>query len=211
MAGLTFSNAVLVVDDEEAVLTVLEALLHRGGLKVHLARSVGQALAVLANESIGLLLVDKNLPDKSGLELIPEARRLQPDVACVLMTAYPTYESTLMAMRMGAADYLEKPFKDLKLVLTRIQNVLEQQQVVFERNALARLVKEMRASLKARDALLLKQQDTLSELDSLVASRVAERVKGLEAEVAQLRAALALSQSQSKAALPEEPGTQPGD
>jgi DNA-binding NtrC family response regulator len=205
VSAMTFSNAVLLVDDDEAVLTVLEALLKRGGLQVHLARSVGQALAVLAHESIGLVLVDKNLPDQSGLELIPEARRLQPDVACVLMTAYPTYESTLLAMRMGASDYLEKPFKDLQLVLTRIQNVLEQQQVVFERNALARLVKDMRTSLKERDALLVKQQHALRDLEG----RVAEKVKGLEAQVKVLQSELQSAQSQLE--IVEEPGTEPGD
>jgi DNA-binding NtrC family response regulator len=130
-------------------------------------------------------------------------------VACVLMTAYPTYESTLLAMRMGAADYLEKPFKDLKLVLTRIQNVLEQQQVVFERNALARLVKDMRTSLKERDALLVKQQDTLSDLEGLVAARVAEKVVGLEAQVKRLQSELTFAQSQLEVV--EEPGTEPGE
>src|SRR5690349_11626961 len=128
MASL--SSAVLVVDDEPSVIQLLEMLLKRQHLQV--------ATAMTASEAI------KKMLDNSGLDVIAEARRLHPYCACIVMTAFPSYDSILAAMRMGAVDYLEKPFHDLPLVAQKVARAVEQQQIVFERDTFAKLLREMR-------------------------------------------------------------------
>src|SRR5204862_5338375 len=122
------------------------------------ALCAGEAIKKMLDSSFGCLMVDKNLPDKSGLEVIAEARRLHPYCACIMMTAFPSYDSILAAMRIGAVDYLEKPFHDLPLVGQKIERAVEQQRITYERDAFARLLRELRTELKKRDQLLMRQQ-----------------------------------------------------
>jgi DNA-binding NtrC family response regulator len=184
MASL--SSVVLVVDDEPSVTQLLEMMLTRQHVQVHTAANASDALKKLLDNSYGCALVDKNLPDKSGLEVIAEARRLHPYCACIVMTAFPSYDSILAAMRMGAIDYLEKPFNDLPLVAQKVVKVLEQQQIVFERDTFARLVKEMRGEMKKRDQLLIRQQSDMNVLQQLIDDKVAERTEKLTAQLSKL-------------------------
>lgn len=185
MASL--SSAVLVVDDEPSVLQLLELLLKRQHLPVTTAGTANEAIKLMLDNSYGCLMVDKNLPDKSGLEVIAEARRLHPYCACIVMTAFPSYDSILAAMRMGAVDYLEKPFHDLPLVGQKIARAIEQQQVVFERDTLARLIRDMRGELKKRDQLLIRQQSDLELLQEVIDDKVKDRTAKLAKEVEQLK------------------------
>ena len=181
MASL--SAAVLVVDDEPAVTQLLEVMLKRQHLQVTTAGSANEAIRLMLDQSFGCLMVDKNLPDKSGLDVIAEARRLHPYCACIVMTAFPSYDSILAAMRMGAVDYLEKPFHDLPLVAQKVARAVEQQQVVFERDTFAKLLREMRGELKKRDELLLRQQSDLEVLQELIDDKVNERTQALTRQV----------------------------
>ncbi len=184
MASL--SNAVLVVDDEPSVIQLLELMLKRQHLQVATATTATEAIRLLLDNSYGCLMVDKNLPDKSGLDVIAEARRLHPYCACIVMTAFPSYDSILAAMRMGAVDYLEKPFHDLPLVAQKVARAVEQQQVVFERDTFARLLREMRGELKKRDDLLIRQQTDIEVLQELIDDKVKERTAELTEQLARL-------------------------
>jgi len=184
MASL--SNAVLVVDDEPSVIQLLELMLKRQHLQVATATTANDAIKLLLDNAYGCLMVDKNLPDKSGLDVIAEARRLHPYCACIVMTAFPSYDSILAAMRMGAVDYLEKPFHDLPLVAQKVARAVEQQQVVFERDTFARLLREMRGELKKRDDLLLRQQSDIEVLQELIDDKVRERTAKLTADLKKL-------------------------
>lgn len=185
MASL--SNAVLVVDDEPSVLSLLEVLLKRHHLQVATATTANEAIKRMLDDRYGCLMVDKNLPDKSGLDVIAEARRLHPYCACIVMTAFPSYDSILAALRMGAVDYLEKPFHDLPLVAQKVARAVEQQQVVFERDTFAKLLREMRGELVKRDQLLIRQQSDIEVLQELVDDKVKERTQKLSAEVEKLK------------------------
>lgn len=183
----SLSSAVLVVDDEDVVLQVLKAVLSKHGLQVEVVSSGNEAIRLLMDNRYGCLLVDKNLPDKSGIDVISEARHLQPYCGCVMMTAYPSYETILQALRLGAVDYLEKPFADLSLVAQKVQGVLKQQWVHFERDAFAETIREMRTKLKARDELLQQQQSNLELFQEIIDFRVAEYTEELRAQVRVLK------------------------
>ncbi|MBL8950893.1 MAG: response regulator [Myxococcaceae bacterium] len=189
MASL--SNAVLVVDDEPSVIELLELMLRRQNLQVATATCANDAITLLNENSYGCAMVDKNLPDKSGLDVIAEARRLHPYCACIVMTGFPSYDSILAAMRMGAVDYLEKPFHDLPLVAQKVARAVEQQQVVFQRDTFARLLREMRGELKKRDDLLIRQQSDLEVLQELIDDKVTERTARLSEQVQRLEEELA--------------------
>jgi DNA-binding NtrC family response regulator len=184
MASL--SNAVLVVDDEPSVIQLLELMLRRQNLQVATATCANDAIKLLLENSYGCAMVDKNLPDRSGLDVIAEARRLHPYCACIVMTGFPSYDSILAAMRMGAVDYLEKPFHDLPLVAQKVARAVEQQQVVFERDTFARLLREMRGELKKRDDLLIRQQSDIEVLQELIDDKVTERTAKLTEELKRL-------------------------
>src|SRR5690242_19041645 len=100
--GNQFPNAVLIVDDEPTVIDVLMVVLKKHQLTAKGAATGEEALNLLKTERFGCLVADKNLPGKSGLEVIREAKRLQPYCACLVMTGYPTTESMLEALRLGA-------------------------------------------------------------------------------------------------------------
>jgi FixJ family two-component response regulator len=187
----SFPSLVLVVDDEQSVLDVLRVILKKSKLESKSALSGEEAVDLLKAERFGCLICDKNLPGKSGLEVIKEARKLQPYCACLLMTAYPTTESIVEAMRVGAIDYLEKPFPELGLVIQRIQSAMQHARTAFEREALVRTLREMRAQLKKSEEAAFASQTELDVLGQVLELRIEEATKELTVKNGQLRAELA--------------------
>ena len=117
----TPSLHVLVVDDDAAVRKACCVIAAGKGFAVGEAGSVAQARAILKHRKIDLLLLDLKLPDGGGLALLEQVKALYPDTAVVVMTAFATVASAVEAMRIGAGDYLTKPFalEELTTVLER--------------------------------------------------------------------------------------------
>ncbi len=112
---------VLVVDDDEAVRKACCAIAKNMGFPVFSADSANAARAILKHQRIDLLLLDLKLPGGGGLPLLEQVKTLHPDTAVIVMTAFATVSSAVEAMRIGAGDYLTKPFTmgDLTAVLER--------------------------------------------------------------------------------------------
>jgi DNA-binding response OmpR family regulator len=181
-------KSVLVVDDEQVVLDVLRIALKKGGYPVTCVTSGDAAFVALAKEQFGAVLTDKNLPGKNGLEIIKEARRLYPYCACLLMTGFANTESVVEAMRLGANDYLEKPFSELGLVLQRLKAAFEHQRVVFERAALAEGLRYMEQTLKSRDKEVFQHRTELELLQHVVEVRIEDATRDQKAQLARLEA-----------------------
>jgi len=116
---------ILAVDDEPSILAVIEKAFGARDRKFILAATAEQALKKAEEvKFIDLALVDKNLPDRSGLELIKDLKRLHPETELVVMTAYESLESAIEAIRIGIFDYVTKPF-DISVLGLRIDNALE--------------------------------------------------------------------------------------
>ena len=126
---------ILVVDDEAAQRDILGGLLRKQGYAVREVPSGAAALAVLRAEPVDLILTDVKMPAMSGLELLREARALNPELPVVVLTAYGNVTDAVVAMRDGAVDYLTKPV-DIDAVLHRVRKVLEGQQLLAENRAL---------------------------------------------------------------------------
>jgi len=130
----TFSS-VLVIDDEPVVLDVFQRVLGEKGLSTRLARNAEEALAFIEREEFGCVLTDKNLPGLDGIEIVRRVRQSQPHCACIVMTAYASTESAVEALRLGAVDYIAKPFDDLDRIAARIDEALRQMKTQYERRS----------------------------------------------------------------------------
>jgi CheY-like chemotaxis protein len=135
-----FPSAVLVVDDEPVVLELFSRLLREKSLPVRTAATADEAIRLLQDEEFACVVADKNLPGMDGIDLVRKVRRAQPHCACIIMTGYASMESAVEALRLGAVDYLLKPFDDLDLVAQRIEDAIRSVRMEFERQTvLARL------------------------------------------------------------------------
>ena len=126
---------ILIVDDEEVLQDVLTALLRKEGYETVSARSGEQALTLLREGDIDLVLLDLMLPGMSGQEVLHQIRREDPEQVVVMITAYSSVEGAIAAMREGAFHYIAKPFKNEEVLLT-IQQGLEQRRLKTENLAL---------------------------------------------------------------------------
>ncbi len=122
--------SVLLADDEPGILKTLGRALDREGYEVVATESAAEAQRLLADRSFDVFVVDHRMPGRSGLELIrdlsaqPEADRPQ----VVMMTAHATVENAIEAMKLGAYDYLQKPF-ELEELLVVVRRALEEQRL----------------------------------------------------------------------------------
>ncbi len=126
---------VLVVDDEEIVRESLGAWLAKDGYPVASAPDGPSAVERLRAEPWNVILVDLKMPGMDGLQVLEQARRLQPDAAVIMMTAYATVDTAVRAMKLGATDYLVKPFDPEELTLL-MQDVAAQQRLARDNAAL---------------------------------------------------------------------------
>jgi DNA-binding NtrC family response regulator len=127
---------ILVVDDEEIVRESLGGWLEKDGYHVEVAPDGPTALARLEAEPWSILICDLKMPGMDGLQVLEEAKKRQPDLAVVIMTAYATVDTAVSAMKLGAYDYLMKPFDPEELSLM-MQKIVGQQSLVRE-NAVLR-------------------------------------------------------------------------
>ncbi len=122
---------ILVVDDEESVRWALRKAMEHAGYRVDLAANGPTGLAAASDPGVELVLLDVRLPGQDGLVLLREIRKRRPDLPVIMMTAYGTLQVAVEAMKLGAYDYIGKPF-DTDEVLLVVQKALEAQALARE-------------------------------------------------------------------------------
>jgi len=118
----------LLVDDDEVFLRPLHRTLEVAGYEVLPVQSGEEALETLKREDVDVVLTDRRLPGLDGVTLVRQLKADHPDLAVVVMTAYGTIESAVEAMRLGAEDYLVKPFEVAEMLLV-IRRAIEFQEL----------------------------------------------------------------------------------
>ncbi len=129
---------VLVVDDEELYRRSLGRILSRVGHQVSEARDAAEALALLGQGGLDLVVADVRMPGLNGLELVRQIHEIDPDLPCIVVTGYGSAESSIEALRAGAFWYLEKPFDQghLDVVRRLVEQAIEHGRLKAENRAL---------------------------------------------------------------------------
>ncbi|MFS4460370.1 sigma-54-dependent transcriptional regulator [Bdellovibrio sp. HCB2-146] len=135
-------SRILVVDDEESIREFLEIMLKKEGYEVTLAEDGQKAKDLLAKKTFDMIISDLQMPHVTGVELLKHVKDSYPDTVFMMITAFGTTETAVEAMKMGAYDYLTKPFK-IDEVRMNIQNALRSRNLEVENRSLKKeLVKE---------------------------------------------------------------------
>jgi DNA-binding NtrC family response regulator len=163
----------LVVDDEETQREMLHSILERAGYEVSTAAHGVEALERLEAGQFDLVLSDQRMPQMDGLELLRRIRAHDPELPVVLMTAYGSVSTAVEAMKLGAADYLTKPFERDELLLV-LDKVAQKQQLLTEVRSLRSAVARNRAQFHG----IVGSSAPMQEVYSLI-----ERVADTDASV----------------------------
>ncbi len=134
------SPSILVIDDEEIMREVITRLLEGEGYRVTAASGGEEGLQILERDTIDLVLLDLMLPGVGGLETLQRIVRLSPDILVIMITAYASIENAVTATKLGAFDFITKPFKNDELLLV-VKNGLEKRQLQLENLQLRRTLR----------------------------------------------------------------------
>jgi two-component system, sensor histidine kinase and response regulator len=121
MPRSVLENTVFVVDDDEIIRLSCEQILRKSGYNVETFASGHEGIERLKQVKLPLLVVDIKMPELDGFEVIKIVRKIDPEVVIVVITGYATIETAVDAMKMGAYDFLPKPFtpSELRLIIDR--------------------------------------------------------------------------------------------
>ena len=134
---------ILIIDDEDGIRNSLSLILADEGYQVATAANAEQALERASEASFEVVLCDVRMPGRSGLEVLPDLVAAQPDATILVMSAYGDMSQALQAVRLGAYDYIAKPFQTEELLLT-IRKAQERESLRRENRRLARELLERR-------------------------------------------------------------------
>ena len=124
----TATGTVLVVDDELSMREMLSIVLRREGYDVVLADCGKAAVEILRHRPVDLLISDIRMPDMDGVDVLRAAKQIDDAIICIMITAFKSTESAVEALRLGAHDYLDKPF-DIELLKKKVRGALDGRRV----------------------------------------------------------------------------------
>ena len=138
---------ILVIDDELFVRELLQEFLTKEGYKVYTAESGEKGIESVKDTPVEIALIDLKMPGMDGISTLKEIRKIAPNTTAIILTGYPTIESSIEALRSGAYDYVVKPFKlnDLK---NTIQKALNEYRLKAEIGKLRGKIKGLEEQLK---------------------------------------------------------------
>jgi two-component system response regulator PilR (NtrC family) len=161
-SGMSDKGTVLVIDDEEVMREILESLLAQEGYRVKLATSGQEGLEIAGREPVDLAIVDVMLPDRSGIDVLDELKRSDPELVVVMITAFASVETAIEAMKRGAFDYVTKPFKNDEVRVV-VANGMKQRRLVDENRSLKEALND-----RQRFDVLVGKSSRMQEVYSLI-------------------------------------------
>jgi len=138
---MNHSKSILLIDDDDSLRRVVEYNLHEEGYRVITAADGTSGLQAFQSQPIDLVLTDIRMPEMDGLELLTRLKSMHPDLPVVILTAHGTIDSAVDAMKLGAADYLTKPFNREQLKAA-VRKALEVAALTTENRYLRQVVAE---------------------------------------------------------------------
>ena len=161
-SGMSEKGTVLVIDDEEVMREILESLLTQEGYRVKLATSGQEGLEIAGREPVDLAIVDVMLPDRSGIDVLDELKKSDPELVVVMITAFASVETAIEAMKRGALDYVTKPFKNDEVRVV-VANGMKQRRLVDENRTLKEALHD-----RQRFDVLVGKSSRMQEVYSLI-------------------------------------------
>jgi two-component system, NtrC family, response regulator PilR len=153
---------ILIIEDEKSMRELLKILLEEEGHEIFSATNGLEGIDYLTNDIFDLVLTDIRMPKADGFEVLKKVKELSPSTIVIMMTAFGTTESTIEAMKMGAYDYIHKPFKidEIRLVI----------QKAFEKKNLSQEVSLLREKVKSSCGLenIVGKSPKMQELFTLI-------------------------------------------
>ena len=205
---------ILIVDDIQGIHEMMDLIFADSGVELLHAISAANAIDQFKKTGVDVVVSDIQMPEMSGLELFSELRKLDPNLVCIMMTAADSKDFVLKALRLGAFDYIEKPFEEAVFVELVNRAIVEREQRRAghppSNNSPSRSsddeVKTLRAALAARErqnqALELREKELLQHRNDLEVKESA--LKAMEAVVQEKLASLQQYSLQTTRQLPTE-------
>ncbi len=163
---------VLIVDDEQSYRQLLSLVFEGDGHTIRTAMNGREALEAIHSETTDVVISDVRMPDMDGIELLRSVREAQPDLGVVLMTAFASVDTAREAFKLGADDFIQKPFdvEELKLI---VKKTLEKQALIDENRAFKRAQRDRGSMLNiigssAKMAAIFQMIETVAGVQSTV-------------------------------------------
>ncbi len=165
---------ILVVDDEEMIRELLSSALQQENYQCHLAGNVDEAFSVLGSQRIDLVISDIMMPGRSGVDLLRDLKKVDPEIAVLMITGLSDMNTALECIHLGADDYLTKPFGISRVMLT-VKNLIEKRCLAIEK-------KNYQVSLEFKVMEQTEQlRRTMNELNDAYHNTLTSLVKALDA------------------------------
>src|SRR5262252_3246674 len=165
----TENHRVLIIDDERPVLMTLDALLKRHGYHVEAASTASQGLKLLKSSSPSLVLLDLQLPDAHGLEMLDRIKTELPEAQVIILTAHDSLHNAIESIKRGAYHFISKPYAAEEL-LSLVEKALEKQFLLREAEELREKTEQLEQRLEmaeARPTLIFKSKP-MHEIEELI-------------------------------------------
>jgi DNA-binding NtrC family response regulator len=158
----SLNKTLLIIDDDRIFCDTIRSYLAKKGLEVFTAHSGGEGIGICSQKKIDVVLLDQKLPDGAGHSFCPSILKHNEETKIIFITAFPSFEGAVKAIRAGAHDYLSKPFdlEEMNLEIERAFRTIELEKV--EQINLYRIDKE------SEEAVLIGSQGGLAEIARLV-------------------------------------------
>jgi DNA-binding NtrC family response regulator len=143
----TQKGRILIIDDERPILLTLDALLQRHGYNVETATTAAQGFKVLKNGSSDVVLLDLQLPDADGLQMLDQIKTDFADTQVIILTAHDSLNNAIESIKRGAFHFIAKPYAPEELI-SLIEKALEKESLIRERDELRKKTKQLEQRLE---------------------------------------------------------------
>ena len=147
------NRRILIIDDERPILLTLEALLGRHGYHADTAATAAAGMRTLESKMPALVLLDLQLPDAEGLQMLDQIKREHPDTQVIILTAHDSLSNAIESIKRGAYHFISKPYAPEEL-LSLVDKALEKQSLLRETEELRRTTKQLKKRLEQAETRL---------------------------------------------------------
>src|SRR5213079_347014 len=163
------NRRILIIDDERPILLTLEALLSRHGFETETAATAAAGLKALKNKTASLVLLDLQLPDAEGLQMLDQIKIERPETQVIILTAHDTLSNAIESIKRGAFHFISKPYAPEEL-LSLVDKALEKELLLRETKELRQNTEQLEKRLEIAEPRLAPvfKSKVMQEIDELI-------------------------------------------